>query len=109
MPVQLRDLPAKGGYRGVPGAPPPMHVYGNGHVPQAQYAGPAAEGRAVLYGARGGLMGGVVVLSSRGFVGMRAGDTGYGYLGNDPSDSSTWTRPFRPAPGMIGYLNWQVT
>jgi hypothetical protein len=51
-------------------------------------------------------MGGAVSLNTRGWVGMRAGNTGYGYLGMDPSDSTTWPRPFNPTGGMISYLNF---
>lgn len=103
-----------GGY-----GPPPLHVYGQGHLPQAQYAGtapalarsvhaePAATGRGRLYGS-GGLLGGAVTLGARAPVGMVTGGTGYGYLGMDPSDPLTWPRPFNPAPGMISWLNWQV-
>lgn len=81
------------------GAPPPFHVYMHDH------SYPAPGGRARLYGA-GGLMGGAVTLSSRGMVGQSRGNTGYGYLGMDPSDSTTWPRPFVPAAGMISYLNF---
>lgn len=28
------------------------------------------------------------------------------YMGMDPSDPLTWTRPYRPEPGMISYLNF---
>lgn len=28
------------------------------------------------------------------------------YTGMDPSDPSTWSRPWNPQPGMIGYLNF---
>lgn len=94
----------------VPGAPPPLHTH-------AYHPGlpdhPTATGRAHLYG-QGGLMGGAVTLSARGPVGSRRGNTGYGYLGMDPSDPSTWVdyergiyRPFNPQPGMIAWLNWQ--
>lgn len=81
-------------------SPPPNHVYMHDH----QYPEPTS--RAVLYG-QGGLMGGAVTLRMRGPSGSTAGNTGYGYLGMDPSDPTTWPRPFNPAPGMIGYLNWQ--
>lgn len=57
----------------------------------------------------GGLQGGAVVLNTAGWVGIRNGLTGYGYLGMDPSDPQTWPRPFRPAPGMIAYLNTGAT
>lgn len=54
----------------------------------------------------GGLQGGAVILNSSGWVGISRGGSGYGYLGLDPSDPSTWvTRRFAPAPGMIAYLN----
>lgn len=79
--------------------PPPFHCL----MPGRQYPEPSGRGR--LYGA-GGLMGGAVTLAARGMVGMRAGNTGYGYLGMDPSDSTTWPRPFVPASGMISYLNF---
>jgi hypothetical protein len=82
------------------GAPPPFHTTMGEH----QY--PAPGGRARLYGPGGGLMGGAVSLNTRGWVGMRAGNTGYGYLGMDPSDSTTWPRPFNPTGGMISYLNF---
>jgi hypothetical protein len=63
--------------------------------------------RAQLYGA-GGLMGGAVNLAARGLVGQSRGNTGYGYLGMDPSDPATWPRPFVPTAGMISYLNFGV-
>lgn len=28
------------------------------------------------------------------------------YTGLDPSDSTTWVRPYNPQPGMIAYLNF---
>jgi hypothetical protein len=80
--------------------PPPMHVL----MQERHY--PEPSGRARLYGPGGGLMGGAVALNTRGWVGMRRGNTGYGYLGMDPSDSSTWPRPFTPTGGMISYLNF---
>jgi hypothetical protein len=79
--------------------PPPFHCL----MPAGAY--PAPSGRARLYGA-GGLMGGAVTLSARGMVGSRVGSTGYGYLGMDPSDPTTWPRPFVPSSGMISYLNF---
>jgi hypothetical protein len=51
-------------------------------------------------------MGGAVTLTAGGPTGMRRGRTGYGYLGMDPSDPSTWPRPFVPSTGMISYLNF---
>jgi hypothetical protein len=81
------------------GAPPPFHV----HMAERQQPAPGGRGR--LYGA-GGLLGGAVTLTSRGFTGMRVGNSGYGYLGMDPSDPTTWPRPFNPQPGMIGWLNF---
>lgn len=80
-----------------PGAAPPRHVAMHHH----QHA-PGLT-RQQMYG--GGLMGGAVQLTTGGPTGMRAGDTGYGYLGMDPSSPDTWTRKFNPAPGMIGRLN----
>jgi hypothetical protein len=82
-------------------SPPPFHVT----MPPRQY--PEAPDRAVLYG-KGGLLGGAVTLSMRGPVGSRRGNTGYGYLGMDPSAPETWPRPFNPSIGMISYLNWQA-
>jgi len=32
--------------------------------------------------------------------------TDHPYTGMDPSDPSTYTRPYRPARGMIGWLNY---
>lgn len=88
-------------YGHVHGAPPPMHVHQHGH-PR-----PAPTALAVQYGPGGGLQGGAVILETRGWVGSRVGNTGYGYLGMDPSDSSTWiVRPFNPTGGMISYLNF---
>jgi hypothetical protein len=82
------------------GAPPPFHVQ------MSERQAPPPGGRARLYGPGGGLMGGAVTLNTRGWTGMRKGNTGYGYLGMDPSDSSTWPRPFVPTGGMISYLNF---
>jgi hypothetical protein len=81
---------------------PPYHAsmpHHQRHVPM---------GRAQLHGA-GGLLGGAVTLAARGWTGSVLGDTGYGYLGMDPSAPSTWPRPFRPAPGMISFLNFHGT
>jgi hypothetical protein len=88
-------------YATAPGdrAAPPLHVA----MPPHQR--PAPTSRAQLYGA-GGLMGGAVTLTAGGPTGMRRGRTGYGYLGMDPSDPSTWPRPFVPSTGMISYLNF---
>lgn len=79
-------------------APPPHHAGMHSHQL------PPPSSRAALYGA-GGLMGGAVTLAARGPVGSRRGNTGYGYLGMDPSAPQTWPRPFNPAAGMISYLN----
>ena len=84
-----------------PGAAPPQHAGGHGHQQYAHMT------RGQLYG-HNGLLGGAVTLTSRGFVGSAVGNTGYGYLGNDPSAPETWTRPFRPMPGMISFLNYAV-
>lgn len=86
-------------YHETPGAPPPVHVamYYHQHAP--------GQSRAQLYGYGGGLMGGAVTLTAGAPTGMRVGDTGYGYLGMDPSAPSTWPRRFNPAPGMVGRLN----
>lgn len=87
-------------YATIPGhqAPPPQHFA----APARTW--PAPTDRARLYGA-GGLMGGAVTLAAAGPTGMARGRTGYGYLGMDPSDPSTWPRPFVPTCGMISYLN----
>jgi hypothetical protein len=90
-------------YAKAPGdrAAPPLHVAMSPHQR------PAPQGdRARLYGTGGGLMGGAVILTAGGRTGMRRGRTGYGYLGMDPSDPSTWPRPFVPTTGMISYLNF---
>lgn len=83
-------------------SPPPFHFYAHEHT----Y--PEPSGRAKLAGPGGGMMGGAVVLNTRGWIGMRRGNTGYGYLGMDPSDPTTYIRPFVPTQGMISYLNWQA-
>lgn len=83
-------------------SPPPFHF----RMQEHQY--PDTCSRAQLAGTGGGLMGGAVVLNNAAWTGTRRGNTGYGYLGMDPSDPSTWPRPFNPAPGMISYLNWQA-
>ena len=63
------------------------------------------QDRAQLY-AGGGLLGaGVPALTARGWTGSVLGNTGYGYLGMDPSAPSTWPRPFVPSRGMIGRLH----
>jgi hypothetical protein len=82
-------------------SPPPFHYYGHPH----QY--PPAMDRPQLYGA-GGLLGGAVTLTARGYVGSRMGDTGYGYLGMDPSAPETWPRPFNPSWGMMARFDWQA-
>jgi hypothetical protein len=82
-------------------SPPPFHCTMHPH----QY--PADSALALQHGRSGGLRGGAVVLTARGFSGMRRGDTGYGYLGMDPSDPSSWiVRKFVPSSGMISYLNF---
>jgi hypothetical protein len=87
------------GHNPAGGAAPPYHVAMQpGHYP-------APSGRARMNGA-GGLLGGAVTLSARGLVGQTRGNTGYGYLGMDPSDPLTWPRPFVPTCGMISYLNF---
>lgn len=87
-------------YSHVPGAPPPLHaaMYYHQHAPGLT--------RDQMYGYGGGLMGGAATgFASDTPSGMRLGDTGYGYLGMDPSAPSTWPRKFNPAPGMVGRLN----
>jgi hypothetical protein len=81
-------------------SPPPFHAYMHEH----QY--PQHTSLARMHGPGGGLAGGAVTLNTRGWTGMRLGNTGYGYLGMDPSDPSTWPRPFVPTAGMISYLNF---
>ena|ERR1700734_1372890 len=81
---------------------PPQHIAVHPHQKAPVMS------RAQLYGA-GGLMGGAVNLAARGLVGQSRGNTGYGYLGMDPSDPLTWPRPFVPTAGMISYLNFGVT
>lgn len=34
------------------------------------------------------------------------GTTDRPYVGMDPTEPATWVRPYRPAPGMIGWLNF---
>jgi hypothetical protein len=75
-------------------SPPPFHALMHEH----QY--PEPPSRAVLYG-QGGLLGGAVTLNNAAWTGSRVGNTGYGYLGMDPSDPTTWPRPFVPTRGMI--------
>jgi hypothetical protein len=79
------------------------HAYdSSGHPATHPRPGPPV----VPYGPGGGMTGGAVTLQPAGSVGVRRGHTGYGYLGLDPSDPSTWVvRSFNPAPGMITYLN----
>lgn len=79
--------------------PPPYHA------PVQPLAPPRGRPLMSRYGG-GGLAGGAVALNTAGWVGISRGNSGYGYLGMDPSDATTWPRPFNPAPGMIAYLNW---
>jgi hypothetical protein len=90
-----------GQYHGTQGLPPPLHVA----MPYHQQA--AGLTRDQMYGAVGaGLMGGAAAgFAADAPTGMAVGDTGYGYLGMDPSSPQTWVRKFNPAPGMIGRLN----
>ena len=87
-------------YHGVAGASaaPPHDVA----IPVHQQAPGLTRNQ--LYGG-GGLMGGAVTLTAAAPTGQRVGDTGYGYLGMDPSAPETWMRRFNPAPGMIAFLN----
>jgi hypothetical protein len=81
------------------GNPPPYHVQMRWHqvAPQAS--------RDELYGRGGGLMGGAVILTSAAPTGMKVGNTGYGYLGLDPSAPDTWlTRSFNPQPSQARFL-----
>lgn len=84
-------------------APPPHHFI----LPPWQDPGrPADRPPMSRHSAGGGgLEGGAVALNTAGWVGIRRSGTGYGYLGMDPSDPQSWPRPFRPAAGMIAYLN----
>jgi hypothetical protein len=84
-------------------APPPHHV----HMPGQMHA--PRMSRLQLHAAGGIMGGGAVTLGARGWTGSVLGDTGYGYLGMDPSAPSTWPRPFSPAPGMIAWLNFYGT
>lgn len=84
----------------------PGHVAPPHHVTMRAEAAPAPSGLGRMRGPGGGLRGGAVALNSRGWVGMRKGNTGYGYLGMDPSSPDTWPRPFVPTSGMISYLNF---
>lgn len=57
----------------------------------------------------GGLRrGGSPVLALNGPAGLvgPVGSTDHPYAGMDPSDPTTWTRPYRPAAGMIAMLNF---
>lgn len=74
-----------------PALPPPLHAVHPDH-------------RNRLPGPRGGLGGGAVVLV--GLQSTAGGSSGYGYLGMDITDPSSWPRPFNPAPGMISFLNY---
>lgn len=87
-------------------APPPQHFM----LPPWQDPGrPADRPPMSRHSAGGGgLEGGAVALNTAGWVGIRRDNSGYGYLGMDPSDPQTWPRPFRPQPGMIAYLNGDV-
>lgn len=80
----------------VTGAPPPHHAVMPGwqHAPSLPRHG------------GGGLAGGAVTLTASAPAGMQVGNTGYGYLGMDPSAPETWIRQFNPAPGMISFLNY---
>jgi hypothetical protein len=80
-------------------SPPPFHVTMREHM----YPEPCD--RAWLYG-QGGLLGGAVTLNNAAWTGSRRGDTGYGYVGMDITDVTTWPRPFVPTAGMISYLNY---
>lgn len=80
-------------------SPPPYHVT----MRESCYPEPAS--RAVLYG-QGGLLGGAVILANAAWTGSRTGNTGYGYVGMDITDPTTWPRPFNPTGGMISYLNY---
>lgn len=77
-----------------------VHAYGHsaGAVPPFHACNIVHATHAHQLTQRGGLAGGAVVLQM-GYGGW--GNTGYGWLGMDPSDPSTWPRPFNPAPGMI--------
>jgi hypothetical protein len=47
----------------------------------------------------------VTMYGPAGIVGP-VGATDHPYMGMDPSDPTTWTRPYNPQPGMIGQLNF---
>jgi hypothetical protein len=76
------------------------HSYGHcaGAVPPFHAVAPAHMEHLRGQVQRGGLRGGAVILN---MPPGNVADTGYGYLGMDPSDPASWPRPFAPQPGMI--------
>lgn len=82
---------------------PPFHV--TMHPTCYPDHAPAAGRPARLDG--GGLFGGAVALRMPGGSGVYSAGSGYGWLGTDPSDPSTWIRrPCNPSNGMIARLNF---
>ena len=81
------------------GAVPPFHACSVDHARHGQ-----------VMQQRGGLAGGAVILQM-GYGGWS--NTGYGWLGMDPSDPATWPRPFAPQPGMmsrpIGRIEYELS
>jgi hypothetical protein len=66
---------------------------------------PHAQGQTV--GPRGGTGGAVAMVQlgqPAGVVSQPGSD--HPFQGMDPSDPATYVRPYRPAPGMIAYLNF---
>jgi hypothetical protein len=55
--------------------------------------------------ARGGVMSVTRMSGPAGPVGP-VGTSDRPYVGMDPSDPSTYVRPYRPAPGMVAWLNY---
>ena len=81
---------------------PPFHVTMPTHCYPEH--GPAAGRPGRLDG--GGLFGGSVALRMPGGSGVYSAGSGFGWLGTDPSDPSTWLRrPCNPSNGMIAFLN----
>ena len=89
-----------------------MHAYGHsaGAVPPFHGCSVAHAQHGQAMQQRGGLAGGAVILQM-GYGGWS--NTGYGWLGMDPSDPATWPRPFAPQPGMmsrpIGRIEYELS
>lgn len=82
---------------------PPYHV--TMHPTCYPQHNPPTDGRPTRLDG-GGLFGGAVALRMPGGSGGFSAGSGYGWLGTDPSDPSTWIRrPCNPSNGMISFLN----